>query len=213
MLGFLGELQQAQEPSQHPPSHVQGNFAFFSLITLLQEFFGNTAKVPLNHRLCVAWTWRLCVCSREHLLTRPFIGTPPAPPTVSQIQCFEEIYQIFQKCFTLVRNTHVPRHLQETLAQLRCALLELSHLVMCSLAYGKLFDITQSSKNISGVTLCSDKWCHAIPVSDLGFRIDLVYAHVQTQCRSNAANISSLLTILAGESSEGNLFPISIKLG
>ena len=95
----------------------------------------------------MAWTWRLCVCSREHLLTRPYIGTPPAPPTVAQIQCFEEIYKIFQYCFTLVRNTQVPRHFQETLAQLRCSLLELSHLVMCSLAYGKLFDISQTSEN------------------------------------------------------------------
>ena len=163
----------------------------------------------------MSWTWRLCVCSREHLLTRPYIGTPPAPPTVAQIQCFEEIYKIFQYCFTLVRNTQVPRHFQETLAQLRCSLLELSHLVMCSLAYGRLFRsiIKPLRIFVSGVTICSDKWCNAIPIPDLGSRIDLVYAHVQAQCRSSAANISSLLTILAGENSEGTLFPIGITLG
>ena len=63
------------------------------------------------------------------------------------------------------------------------------------------------------MTICSDKWCNAILIPDLSSKIDLVYAHVQTQCRSSAANISSLLTILAGESSEGNLFPVGIELG
>ena len=66
---------------------------------------------------------------------------------------------------------------------------------------------------VSGVTICSDRWCNAIPIPELGSRIDAVYAHVQAQCRSSAANISSLLTILAGENSEGNLFPIGINLG
>ena len=108
----------------------------------IQEFFGKLDLVPLEHLRCVSWSWRISVAFGEHLLTRPTTdSTSRAPPTRAHIQTIHEIRATFDYALLLVRNTVVTSLLEETLAQLRTALVDLLHLIMCSLAYGNQFPL------------------------------------------------------------------------
>ena len=74
----------------------------------------------------------------EHLLSRPNpTSTSPDPPTRANIQDIREIRGVFDYALLMIRNTIVLPLNEEVLAQLRTAIVDLLHLVMCSLAYGR----------------------------------------------------------------------------
>ena len=139
MLGLQLQLQGALHSSCDPTPLVQGKPPHFPAPNpLLKEFFGQRDLVPLDNLQCVSWSWRISVAFGEHLLTRP-TSNPLSrdPPTKAHIQVVHEIRGVFDYALLMVRKTIVRPFHEETLAQLRTALVDLFHLTLCSLAYGE----------------------------------------------------------------------------
>ena len=74
----------------------------------------------------------------EHLLSLPTRDPLSRdPPTRAHIQIVHEIRGVFDYALLMVRKTIVRSLHEETLAQLRTAIVDLFHLTLCSLAYGE----------------------------------------------------------------------------
>ena len=74
----------------------------------------------------------------EHLLSLPTRDPLSRdPPTRAHIQTVHEIRGVFDYALLMVRKTIVRSLHEETLAQLRTAIVDLFHLTLCSLAYGE----------------------------------------------------------------------------
>ena len=103
---------------------------------------------------------------------------------------------------------------EEVLAQLRTAIVDLLHLVMCSLAYGRQpSTLAHASILLSpGMTTVSSRWCNGIALPDVVDRLGMLHDHIFQQCSISARDMSLLLRMLAGDKPGGGAFSITLTL-